>query len=90
MTQSTRTRCVESFHLKKSNNYPSEAEVTYKTKTLFDLLDDLDMHEYDSPGVGMEYRFQSDTLTGIELDYKNHLIHLTALNNSGDFEYYDN
>ncbi|MCB9211078.1 MAG: hypothetical protein H6609_17060 [Ignavibacteriales bacterium] len=40
----------------------------------------MDYKEFDGPGVGIEKRFQSDNLTGVQLNYKDHLIHLSALN----------
>lgn len=46
----------------------------------------MEYKEYDGAGVGKEKRFQSDDLTGVQLNYKEHLIHLTALNTSTSFE----
>jgi ARG/rhodanese/phosphatase superfamily protein len=79
-TKILKSAAFESFQLKKSKDHPTEAESKYKTLTFFDSLDNIDYTEYDGPGVGIEKRFQSENLAGVELSYKKHMIHLTALN----------
>lgn len=80
----------ETYNLKESKLHPGEAEVSYKTKTFFDSLEKMEYREFDSPGVGKEKRFESDKLTGVQLNYSNHLIHLTALNTSKTFDFEEN
>ena len=79
-TKILKSAAFETFHLKDSKEHPTEAEVLYKAKTFFDSLEEMDYKEFDGPGVGIEKRFQSDNLTGVQLNYKDHLIHLSALN----------
>lgn len=69
-----------------TKEHPTEAEVTYKAKTFFDALEEMEYKEFDGADVGKEKRFQSDDLTVVQLNYEEHLIHLTALNTSTSFE----
>lgn len=55
-------------------------EVKYKTLEFFDKIKELDCEEYNGVGVGTEKRFKSKEITGFELEYDSHLIHLTAMN----------
>jgi hypothetical protein len=89
-TKILKSAAFETYQLKNTKNHPTESEVSYKTKTFFDELDTIEYKEFDGPGVGIEKRFQSDTLTGVELNYKEHLIHITALNASSSFDLSNN
>ena len=40
----------------------------------------MDYTKHSGAGIGEEKRYDEDNLTGFELSYKNHLIHLTMLN----------
>lgn len=89
-TKILKSAAFETYQLKNTKDHPSEAEVSYKAKTFFDALKEREYREFDGPGVGIEKRFESDNLTGVELNYRNHLIHLTALNTSTSFEINNN
>ena len=62
------------------NSELSEAEANYKTLNFIDQFEKLDFDEYPGVGIGTEKRFNTNGLTGFELSYNSHLIHLTALN----------
>ncbi len=69
----------EIFSLKEKDEKISEAEAKFKTQDFFDTLENTDKKEFDSVGVGSEFRYQTDSFTGFYLQYKEHLIHLTGL-----------
>ena len=70
---------METYHLKESVKPLSEAEAKYKTNDFFDNYEKLEFSIHKSLGVGQEKRFETREYTGLELDYENHLIHLTSL-----------
>jgi hypothetical protein len=74
-----RSTAMEVFHLKDKENLITEAEAIFKTVDLFDNLEKIEHKIHPGVGVGKEKRFDSEKLTGFELDYQNHLIHLTLL-----------
>lgn len=75
-----RSTAMEVFALKDKQNNITEAEAKYKTLDLFDNLEKINYTKHNGVGVGDEKRYNSNKLTGLELTYKNHLIHLTLLN----------
>lgn len=75
-----RSTAMEISHLKDKENKLEEVEAIYKTQATFDLLEKLEKTKHPGVAAGEESRFDSDELTGFELDFKNNLIHLTALN----------
>lgn len=74
-----KSSAMEVFLLKDKENEINEAEAFYKTVDIFDNLPQLKFTVHAGVGVGEEKRFDSEKLTGFELDYQNHLIHLTLL-----------
>lgn len=74
-----RSTAMEVFHLKDKENLITEAEAIFKTVDLFDNLEKTEHKIHPGVGVGKEKRFDTEKLTGFELDYQNHLIHLTLL-----------
>lgn len=78
-----RSAAMEVSALKSKVNKITEAEAEYKTQDLFDNLEKMDFTEHPGAGVGNEKRFGGDKLTGFELSFKTHLIHLTLLNLEG-------
>ncbi len=75
-----KSAAMEIAALKEKENEITEAEAKYKTVELFDNLEKMKYTEHRGAGVGSEKRFEKDNLTGFELSFKNHLIHLTLLN----------
>lgn len=70
---------MEAFSVKQQSKKFSEAEAKYKTLSFLDKFDDLEFETYRGVGVGEEKRFDTNELTGFELVYENHSIHLTCL-----------
>ncbi len=56
----------------------SEAEARYRTLEFLDLLEEQQYHEAPGAGVGTDRRFDSEGVTGFELVYNTHQIHLAA------------
>lgn len=75
-----RSTAMEISHLKDKGNEITDAEAAFKTVNLFDNLEKIEYTVHPGVGVGEEKRFDSKELTGFELNFKNHLIHLTLLN----------
>ncbi len=69
----------EAFMLKPGKDKLTEAEANYKTQDFFDVYETIEKNTYPGIGVGTEFRFESDEVTGVELKYNEHPIHLTAL-----------
>lgn len=74
-----RASAIETFQLKEKENQITEAEATYKTLNLFDTLETIKYETYPGIGIGTEKRFNTENITGFELNFNNHLIHLTLL-----------
>ena len=85
-TKILRSAAIEVSHLEEKENKITEAEASYKTLTLFDSLQSLEYSKHKGVGVGEENRFETEKLTGFDLNYKEHSIHLTALNIEKDKE----
>ncbi|MCX7611238.1 MAG: hypothetical protein N2043_06590 [Ignavibacterium sp.] len=75
-----RSTAMEVFYLQDKENNLTEAEAFYKTTDLFDNLPQIKFTTHPGVGVGEEKRFDTKALTGLELSFQNHLIHLTLLN----------
>lgn len=75
-----RAAAIETFQLKEKENQITEAEATYKTLNLFDTLETIKYETYPGVGIGTEKRFNTENITGFELNFNSHLIHLTLLN----------
>lgn len=70
---------METYHLKESLQPLSEAEAKYKTNDFFDKYENLEFSTHKSLGAGEERRFETKEFTGLELNYEEHMIHLTSL-----------
>jgi len=75
-----RGAAMEAFGVKHRGKKLSKPEAEYRTMSFLDKFEDLQFETHRGVGVGDEKRFESDELTGFELNYNKHLIHLTALN----------
>jgi ARG and Rhodanese-Phosphatase-superfamily-associated Protein domain len=71
---------MEAYGIKQRGKVLSEAEANFKTVSFLDKFEDLEFESHRGVGIGEERRFESKELTGFELNYDKHLIHLTALN----------
>jgi len=74
-----RSTAMEVMHLKDKKNDLEEIEAIYKTQTMFDQLEKVEKTKHKGVAIGEETRFDTSDITGFELNFKNHLIHLTAL-----------
>jgi hypothetical protein len=70
---------LEAFYLHKPGKPVEQAEAGFKVLDFIDTFDNLEKSSHPGVGVGSEYRFDSGSRTGFELQYQDHLIHLTAL-----------
>ncbi len=70
----------EAINLKSSDEKPSKDEAYFKTISLLDKIDSLEFIIHKGVGVGDEKRYQSDLVSGFELNYEKNLIHLSAIN----------
>jgi hypothetical protein len=75
-----KSAAMEIVHLEKKESKLTKAEAEYKTVTLFDKLEGVEYSTHPGVGVGEEKRFETDEVTGFELNFKKHLVHFTALN----------
>jgi len=64
----------------KTKKQTDEAEANYKTLTMFWFTEKIEHTNHKGGSAGEEKRFNTEELTGFELSYKDHSIHLTALN----------
>jgi len=70
----------EAFMLKPAEHKLTEAEAIYKTSDFLDKTETLTYEEHPGVGVGIERRFNSEDMTGLELNYENNQIHFASLN----------
>ncbi|MCX8010577.1 MAG: hypothetical protein N3A61_05445 [Ignavibacteria bacterium] len=71
---------MDAFALKDDSSPLKQAEAEYKTLAFLDKFDEINFETYPAVGVGTEKRFETNELTGFELIYEKHMIHLSALN----------
>ncbi len=65
--------------IKLKNNKMTPNEALIKIKDILNRLSKVNHINFDSIGVGFENRFNFKKVTSFELNYKDHLIHLSAL-----------
>lgn len=75
-----RSTAMEIAQLEDKPNDITDAEAAFKTAAVFDTLEKMEYTEHPGVGAGREKRFDTNDLTGFELNFRNNLIHLTALN----------
>jgi hypothetical protein len=75
-----RSSAMEILSLQSKENKLTEAEAAFKTLSLFDSISAAEVSVHPGVGAGEEKRFQTNEVTGFTLEFKKHLIHLTALN----------
>jgi len=75
-----KSAAMEIFHLDKKENDLTEVEAIYKMQSMFDTIDTMPKTKHKGVAAGEEERFDSKDMTGFELKFKDHLVHLTALN----------
>jgi hypothetical protein len=61
-----------------------EAEARFKTEELIDRIYESPSEQYQGVGVGFEKRFSFDQVTGLRLEYRETLVHLTAIRRAVD------
>ncbi|MDT3697123.1 MAG: DUF6569 family protein [Ignavibacterium sp.] len=86
-----KSTAMEVIHLAKKENNLTETEAIYKTQEMFEKIDTIEKTKHKGVAAGDEQRFDSLEMTGFELSFRDHLIHLTALNIEGskDVDRYD-
>jgi hypothetical protein len=62
----------------KSEGQMTNAEAEFKTLDLFDQLEVIPHDKHKGAALGEEKRFKTNSLSGFELNYNSHLIHLSA------------
>ena len=70
---------LDAFRLKDSDKPMTKDEADYKTLNFFDNFDNHKFTLHKGVGVGEEKRFETKEITGFELSYNEHLIHLASL-----------
>lgn len=87
-----KSTAMEVLHLEEKENILTETEAIYKTQTMFDTIETIQKTKHRGVAAGEEERFYSEDMTGFQLSFRNHLIHLTALNieRSKDIDNYGN
>jgi hypothetical protein len=70
----------DTYNLLKVPNQLTEDEARKKTNIFFEHMDFLTPEVHNGVGCGIEKRFSKDEITGFELNFQDHLIHLTLLN----------
>lgn len=75
-----RSTAMEAAFLKEKENIITEAEAKFKTLDLFDNIGKMKHSVHRGAGIGEEKRFEGNNLTGFELNFKGHMIHLALLN----------
>jgi hypothetical protein len=74
-----RGAAIDAFRLKDSGDPFEQAEADYKTLNFFDNFDNHKFTLHKGVGAGEEKRFETKEITGFELSYNEHLIHLASL-----------
>ncbi len=70
----------ETINLKPDEKKLDEAEAKYKTNDFFDELENRKYKVYPGVCSGTEKRYESDQLSGLALEFEDHLIHLVMMN----------
>jgi len=70
---------LDTINLKEEENTLTEAEAFYKTNEFMDSLPNMKFDIHNGVGVGVEKRFESNEITGFELEYETKMIHCVAL-----------
>ena len=70
----------EAFNLKPAEEKLTEAEAVYKTSDFLDKTETLTYEDHPGVGVGVERRFNTEEMTGLELNYEINQIHFAGLN----------
>jgi ARG and Rhodanese-Phosphatase-superfamily-associated Protein domain len=79
-TKLLKSSAFETINLKEKENNLTESEAFYKTNTFFDNMSDIKYEIHKGVGAGIEKRFETNDMTGFELEFDNNLIHYVALN----------
>jgi hypothetical protein len=67
----------------KSAGAPAEAEARYRRLELLDHFESEEFEEKPGVGVGTDRRFESAAVTGFELVYDGHIVHIAGFNKPG-------
>lgn len=71
---------MDIYSTKDKDELMSEAEAFYKTNDFLDTYENLNFEIHKGVSAGNEKRFDTSELSGLELFYKDKIIHLAALN----------
>ncbi len=74
-----RGAAFEASAMRRPASSLSQAEAEYRTLETLDAFEQMSREEHASVGVGVDRRFESAEMTGFELVFDVHLIHLGAL-----------
>ena len=69
----------EMRQLKDSFQPMTDAEASYKTLDFMDIIERIEKQEYLGVAEGIEHRYKTETISGFELSFLNHLIHKNAI-----------
>ncbi|MCX6200172.1 MAG: hypothetical protein NTY88_13300 [Bacteroidetes bacterium] len=70
---------MDVYGMKNEMGEMTEAEASFKALDFMDMLETLERKQHPGVALGTEKRFNSETVSGFELNYNNQLVHLTAL-----------
>ena len=70
---------MDVYGMKSEAGEMTEAEASFKALDFMDALELLERKAHPGVGLGTENRFNSETVSGFELNYNQELVHLTAL-----------
>lgn len=70
----------ETIYLKEKGNVLTKAEAFYKTNAFIDNMSEIKYEIHKGVGAGIEKRFETNEMTGFELEYERKMIHYVALN----------
>jgi len=79
-----KSAAVDAYKIMDETNPLTQKEAEYKTLSFLDKFEELKFDQYPGVGVGTEKRFETNELTGFELNYKNFMIYRTALGINGE------
>jgi hypothetical protein len=78
-----RAAAFDAASTKSARKKLTEPEAKYRTLELLDTVEELQREERPAVGVGLDRRFESPAVTGFELVYDRHLVHLAAFTAKG-------